>query len=243
VARNLYGFGRDIDVAAGSDVGGNAITFGENIAVAGRVGIDLKSFGSNVAVSGNVQGDVEAFARDVTLLPSARVGGNLTVHMDEPNDLQIASGAIVSGSVDRQVVEREQRRNQYLTVGFYVRQVVRLGAAFLTGLLLFWLFPTLRTLSLPDGAAALRTAGIGLVTAVTLPVAALLVCLTIVGLPIGIAAFASAPSAACQDRGGAAIGRRLFSGRWARRTTGRPARGQHVMIAINLPGRQGRHPR
>ncbi|HZL95988.1 MAG TPA: hypothetical protein VFB99_20190, partial [Vicinamibacterales bacterium] len=191
VGRNLYGFGRDIDVAADSDLNGNAITFGENVDMAGRVGIDLKGFASNVTVSGNVERDVEAFAAKITLLPSARVGRNLTVHTDDADDLQIAAGALVTGSVDRQVFDRqrERERNPYLTVGFYVGQIVRLGAAFLTGLVLLRLFPTLRSLSLPDGMAALRTAGIGLVAAVTLPVAALLACITIVGLPIGVATF------------------------------------------------------
>ena len=66
--------------------------------------------------------------------------------------------------------------------------MVSLGAAFLAGLLLFWLFPTLRSVTLP-GVAALRSAGIGLAAAVTLPIAALLVCFTIVGLPVGIATF------------------------------------------------------
>jgi len=172
-------------------------------------------------------------------LPSARVGRNLTVHTGDADNLQIASGAIVSGSVDRQVVEREQQRSRYLTVGFYVRQVVRLGAAFLTGLVLLWLFPALRSISLPDGMAALRTAGIGLVAAVTLPVAAFLACITIVGLPIGIATFVLGAIGLYFAKAVVAqlIGRALFRG---------PLGAPHyaatllagltiIMVAINIP--------
>ncbi len=95
------------------------------------------------------------------------------------------------GTVDTQVNERfgaqrDEPRNQYLTAGFYVRQVIRLGAAFVTGLLLFWLFPGLQTLSLASGGAALRAAGIGLVAAVTLPAIVVIACITVIGIPIGI---------------------------------------------------------
>jgi anti-sigma factor RsiW len=190
VGGNLYGFGRDVEVENATEVGGDAVTFAENIDVGGRVGSDLLGFGATIRVSGTVEGDVQGHAGEITLLPSARVNGNVTAHVDRAGDLEIASGAVVGGAVEEQLVEREERRNRYLTVGHYVRQIVRLGAAFLTGLLLLWLFPVLREVRLPDAAAVLRSGGIGLAAAVTLPVAALLLCITIVGLPIGLLTFA-----------------------------------------------------
>jgi len=189
VGRNFFGFGRDLDIDASTDVAGNALTFGETAHIDGRVGIDLKSFGSNVLVSGNVQRDFEAYAGEVSVLPSGRIGRNVTAHIEADDKLQIAEGATIGGATSRQIVEREQRRNRYLTTGFYVRQVVRTGAAFLTGLLLLWAFPVLRTLSLPTVGAALRSGGIGLVAAVVMPIAALLACFTIVGIPIGVLTF------------------------------------------------------
>ena len=151
VGRNFFGFGRDLDIDAGADVAGNALTFGETAHVDGRVGMDLKSFGANVLVSGNVQRDFEAYAGEVSVLPSGRIGRNVTAHIDADDKLLIAQGATIGGATNRQIVEREQRRNRYLTTGFYVRQVVRIGAAFLTGLLLLWAFPVLRTLVVADG--------------------------------------------------------------------------------------------
>jgi cytoskeletal protein CcmA (bactofilin family) len=188
VGRNFFGFGRDLDLGADSEVSSNAFTFGETAHVDGRVGVDLSSFGANVLVSGNVQRDFEAFGNDISLLPSARVGRNVTAHVDNNDKLQIAEGATIGGTVERKIVEREQRRsgNRYLTVGFYVGQFVRLAAGFVTGLLLLWAFPVLRTLSLPTAIDALRAGGIGLVAAVVLPIAAILACVTIVGAPLGI---------------------------------------------------------
>jgi len=190
IGRDFYGFGRDIDVDASAEVVGNALGFAfDTVGIDGRVGNDLLGFGNNVRVSGNVQGDVDGFAGKVTLLPTARVGGNVTAHVDSADDLSIADGAVVSGRVDTQIVEREARRNEYLTVGYYVRQVVRLGAAFLSGLVLLWLFPALRDVSLPTVGAVLRSGAIGFAAMVALPIAAVIVCVTIVGIPLALLTF------------------------------------------------------
>lgn len=189
VGRDLYGFANDLDVAAGANVSGNAVTFAETVDLDGRVGIDFRAFARAINLSGAVEGDVEGYADSIAVLSTARIGGNVTGHVDRAGDLDISSGAIVGGNVDEQLVEREERRNRYLTVGYYVNQIVRLGAAFLTGLLLLWLFPVLRSVSLPDATAVVRSGALGLVAAVTLPVAALILCVTIVGLPLGVLTF------------------------------------------------------
>jgi cytoskeletal protein CcmA (bactofilin family) len=189
LGRDLYGFGNAVEIAAGANVAGNAFGFGETVKLDGRVGVDFKGFGSTVTVGGAVEGDLDGYAGTIRVEPTARVGGNVTGHVDSAGDLTVADGATIGGDVNEQLVEREQRRNRYETVGYYVGQVIRLAGMFLTGLLLLWLFPVLRTVSLPDALAVLRSAGIGLAAAVTLPVAALIFCVTIVGIPLGLLTF------------------------------------------------------
>ena len=189
IGRDFYGFANDVEIAPGANVSGNAIGFGETVDVDGRVGVDFKGFGSAVTVSGAVEGDVDAYAGTVAVLSTARVGGNVTGHVDTAGDLNVATGATVGGTVDEQLVDREQRRNHYSTFGYYFGQVIRLAGAFVTGLLLLWLFPVLREVSLPNAVAVLRSAGIGLAAAVTLPVAALIVCVTIIGIPLAVLTF------------------------------------------------------
>ena len=189
VGRDFYGFGNGVDIGPGANVAGNAMGFGETVDVDGRVGIDFRGFGSRVTVSGAVEGDVDGFGQTVTVASTARVGGNVTGHVDSAGDLTVADGATVGGTVSEQLVERERRRNHYETFGYYRGQLIRLAGAFVTGLLLLWLVPALREASLPNAMAVLRSAGIGLAAAVTLPVAALIVCFTIVGIPLAILTF------------------------------------------------------
>jgi cytoskeletal protein CcmA (bactofilin family) len=189
VARDVYAFGNNVSIDAGTEVAGNATTFANTVEIAGRVGIDLVSFARSVEIRGTVQRNVNAFAEVVTLLAPAQVRGNLSARVRDADDLQVATGATVGGSVDTRVIEGRERPSKYLTLSFYVRQAVRLGAAFVVGLLLLTVFPGLRRLSLRTAAEALRAGGIGLVAAIMLPVVSLLACITVLGIPLGIAGF------------------------------------------------------
>lgn len=192
VGRDFYGFGNGVEIAAGTNVAGNAMGFGSTIDVDGRVGIDLKGFGGNtVTVSGAVERNFDGAANTVTVESTARVGGNVTGHVGNAGDLKIEDGAVIGGATSEQLVERGQRRdhNRYLNPGYYFGQVVWLAGIFVVGLLLLWLVPILREVSLPNAVAVLRSFGIGLAAAVTLPVAALILCITVVGIPLGILTF------------------------------------------------------
>ena len=192
VGRDFYGFANRVEILSGANVAGNAIGFGRTtVGQEGRVGIDFKGFGNRVTVSGAVERNVDGFGKAVTVESTARIGGNLTGHVNNTGDLKVADGALVGGTVEELLVEREHRRdhNRYLTSEYYLSQVVRLAGLFLTGLVLLWLVPILREVSLPNTIAALRSFGIGLAAAVTLPVAAIIVCFTIVGIPLAILTF------------------------------------------------------
>lgn len=189
IGRDFYGFGNDVDIGSGANVAGNAMGFGKRVDVDGRVGVDFKGFGNMVTVSGAVERNLDAFGQTVTVESTARVGGNVTGHVDSAGDLSVSDGATVGGAINEQLVEREQRRNHYETFGYYFGQVARLAGAFLTGLVLLWLFPALRLMSLPNVMAVVRSFGIGLAAAVTLPVAAVIVCFTFVGIPLGVLTF------------------------------------------------------
>jgi hypothetical protein len=193
VARNLYGAGRDVSLGSGAAIGGDAIVAADNAVVDGSVGVDLLGAAAEVEIGGDVQRNVEARARKITVLGGAEVGGDLTAHVAHDDDLQVASGATIGGNVSRTIEQGSfaprPATSKYLTVGYYLGQVGRIAAAFIVGLVVLWLVPGLRTVPLRSGEDVLKAAGFGLVTVVTLPVAALLVCLTVVGIPLGIAGF------------------------------------------------------
>jgi cytoskeletal protein CcmA (bactofilin family) len=190
VGRNFYGAGSDVGLGTGTEIVGNATAAGRTVNVDGKVGVDLTSFAEAVLLRGDVTRNVVALGQSVTVLAPATVGGDLVARVGDLDKVQVASGATVRGNVDKQVVEEMRERakagSKYLRPSFYVWQLVRLGAAFLSGLLLLWVFPGLQTASLADASAALKAGVFGLVAAIALPVIAIIACITVVGLPVGI---------------------------------------------------------
>jgi hypothetical protein len=100
-----------------------------------------------------------------------------------------ADAVRVDGEVE--ILEKPEEKNRYFTVEFYLWQMAELIAAFLFGLALFWLIPALRGLSIGAGLDGLKSAGIGIVTLVSIPIIAVLVAITLIGLPFTFLALTS----------------------------------------------------
>src|SRR5690606_8203495 len=161
----------------------------ENASLRGPIGIDLMGFSNELQVSGNVGGDVTAYASSVRVLSPAEIGGNVLAHVAGEDDLQVSSGASVTGSVRTELREIDEPSNEFVSGSFYAGQAVRLGAAFVTGFVVLGLAASLRRAHLGTGVEALTTAGVGLVTAVAVPVIAVLVAITLIGIPVALLMF------------------------------------------------------
>jgi hypothetical protein len=72
-----------------------------------------------------------------------------------------------------------------------VWQIIWLTAAFLAGLLVFWLFPPLSRTNFSNMRELLIAGGWGFIALVALPIAAIIAAITLVGLPIGLIALAA----------------------------------------------------
>jgi len=104
--------------------------------------------------------------------------------VDKKEHAQIDPGATIVGKVEISLTERGPSR--YARPRFYFWQAVQLAAALLTGLVLFWLFPTWLSGRMDGARAVLGAAGVGFLVLVATPVAALILGITLVGLPIAL---------------------------------------------------------
>ena len=85
-------------------------------------------------------------------------------------------------------VEIVKHRPNYFTAHFYRSQVLRMAAAFVLGLFLMFLMPDFfaRVISTSDRVGA--PLGFGVLALVVTPIVAVLACITLVGIPVGITA-------------------------------------------------------
>jgi cytoskeletal protein CcmA (bactofilin family) len=184
---DLWAAAESVAIDPDARVGRNATVAGETATVEGAIAGDLYAFAETVELRGSLGRDLEAFAGRVRLLGDARVGGNLRFRSDSEERLYRDETARVEGEIEFLAMpEGFERRSRFATVEFYLWQAAWLVGAFLVGLVLLWLVPGLRGLSVRAGAEGLKTAGIGLLTMVSVPVIAVLAAFSLVGLPLAL---------------------------------------------------------
>ena len=100
------------------------------------------------------------------------IGRNLDSMTKSDKEVKIDPGATIGGKKKLEFFKTQP--SQYRTFSFYTKQALRIGAAFLMGLLLYWIIPGMRRISLSTGRALLTSGGIGFLAAVAAPIAAII---------------------------------------------------------------------
>jgi cytoskeletal protein CcmA (bactofilin family) len=172
-----------LDVPRGERVG-DAVTVDGRVRLAGRATGDVVAVSGPVRVSGTIEGDLVAVSDRARLAPGARVEGDVIYGDERP---VIASGAAVGGDVKKFEVDEVLAP----LGGFFGRLALWIAfsvSTLVAGLLLYGLAP--RALDAARAAARDRAGGavgFGLLIFFGVPILAILVFLTIVGIPLAIA--------------------------------------------------------
>jgi hypothetical protein len=165
---------------APSETDSSDVIFDGPVLIAGHVTGSVVSFHGPVTISGRVDGSVISFSDRVTLLSGAHVGGDVRSY----RQAAIASGASVGGTVTGIDFAK---LNQAAWVSRYVWWFGVTVSTLLLGLMIL-AFPRRTQEALRDAAARTwPSIGWGLLWFFVLPIVAIILCVTIVGLPLGLA--------------------------------------------------------
>jgi len=192
----------DVKISAGSivimgDVGGNTNLSAGAIVIDANVGGDLTAAAGSIKCQGNISGDVFLSAGQVDL--AAVIGGNLTLngvvnvqpetivngnlYYSPQTELLIADGAVIKGEQIIQIPEEEK----FDWAGYIFKKLWFFVALFLIGLFLFIFNKTGYRQMVTDLAQKpFKDLLFGLCVFVIIPVFAIILIITIVGLPLGI---------------------------------------------------------
>lgn len=191
VGGKLVAAGGKVTVGSDAVIGGGARIYGGRVLVEGRIDGDLHASGRHVTINGEVRGDVVARGDDVELGPDARIAGVL--RYNSRGDLRRAEGATV-GSIVRQRARSRDRDDDVLASGTFglpgpwrmaggvsLLSLLACGAAFL------FLVPRYGAQAAERLAGSpLRALTLGIVVALTVPIVAVLLCITVLGIPVGV---------------------------------------------------------
>jgi len=177
-------------VALGRDgrVGRDLWLFGEDGRIEGRVGRDLVAMAEWVDLGGEVGRDVDLWVEGASVGSGAAVGGTLVARADDPERVQVASGARIAGAVDLREMApiRHGAFHEYGQPVFYLWVAARAVAALLVGLALWAVWPALFAGSLASAREFFGALGVGFAALVGVPLVLGAAALTVIGIPLAL---------------------------------------------------------
>ncbi len=188
IAGNARMAGGQITLSRQARIAGRTTLAGGRIEISGNTGPYLKVFADTVRLNGEVQGDADLTARNIEIGPDARIKGKLIYRSAE--EARIDPAAQIAGGTTRltlEVARPAAHAGRIALAAFLIFKLVCLLGLMLLGTVLILVFPRFA-----QGAAGTiasdpgKSLALGLALLVTLPVAAILLMLTVIGIPLGM---------------------------------------------------------
>jgi cytoskeletal protein CcmA (bactofilin family) len=184
VGKNVMAFCGTAVVDQKGSVSGSFTVFGGQIELNGPVSRDILGSIGSIEMNNLVGGNVRVKSRDITIGSAADLRGTVSYRGDRPP--RIESGAKVAGAVQ---AIYEEHIPAYKKARSYWHFAFHWAAAFLFGLVLMLIVPgffggVVRTSNQPWASG-----GVGILVLPGVFVAALVACITLVGLAVGITTF------------------------------------------------------
>jgi cytoskeletal protein CcmA (bactofilin family) len=188
ISRNARIAGGTVELAPSSRIEGGASIAAGRARLSGSIGGYLQAAGGSLYLDGPVGGDVEAAARQIELGPNTRINGRLRYRSN--GTLKQDAGAQVLGGIEQ--------------LPFEVRTARAVGRGFAWVAFLFWtlglmLLVAILLLLLPGFANVIgmlearpgMSALLGFAMLVCIPIASVILLITLIGAPLGLLSIAA----------------------------------------------------
>jgi cytoskeletal protein CcmA (bactofilin family) len=185
VGRNLTAAAQELDVSSNGRVDGSVLAAGESIGAFGTIGRGLTAGGATLQLAGPVGGKVLASVTSVTVAPTANLANGLDYHAE-------AEAALPAGSVSGPVTFTRTTPDRAAAPAplnglLDVTGLVGLAGSAILGALAVVLMPRAAARALQAARMEpVLSFGLGVTVLILLPFVALVVAITVVGLPLSL---------------------------------------------------------
>jgi cytoskeletal protein CcmA (bactofilin family) len=186
IARNVTLFGETVQLHSDAEVSGSFTSASESSTLDGRVGRDLIVFAETTAVNGSVGGNARLAGETVSIGPNADIAGELTIHSGGEPDISADASLSAGPNIER--TEDDSSGSSFF--GRIVWRFLAWAASFIYGLVVLFLAPRMVPRVVENLSRYGVSIGLGAVALVAIPIAIVVVCLTLVGIPVGLIAAA-----------------------------------------------------
>lgn len=186
IKRNVINFGACLYIRHTGKVEGDVTALGNELTVDGEIGRKLRVTAGTVVISGTINGDADIKANSITLMPTARIKGNLRYESEK--EAKIESGAQIAGETEWiKTKPKEKEKRAFLTTTDAVIKSLLLLASMLTGLFLILLskrYVQAAEKNVFD--SFLKSLGLGFILIICIPIAIVILLITLIGIPIAL---------------------------------------------------------
>jgi cytoskeletal protein CcmA (bactofilin family) len=186
LSRNLLAFGYLVDIKPEAQIQRDVTAYCGKLTLHGTVGGDVKGGVGELVISGQVEGNVNVKADKITLMPTARISGDLRYTCDK--EAQIEPGAQIAGETVWTRKETGKKKPTSIFTGKpLIPEILFLLALMITGIVLTVLCRKNAYLAKQSvGDSFLKSLGLGFVFLICIPIAILVMMVTVIGMPIAI---------------------------------------------------------
>lgn len=181
VDRNATIWAAQVALDEKASVGGSMMVGAGSAELNGHLGGDLLAFVGDLTIDGRLDRDATIRGDKLTIGPTAEIDGR--TKYEGRREPEIASGAKLGSPIQ---ITIPKRGPDYTRVHYYWHQVLLWGASFLFGLVLLLVVPGFFADAVQETKRVGPAAGYGALFLFATPIAIFIVCLTIVGLGVGI---------------------------------------------------------
>jgi len=183
---DLVAAGQTVNVTSTAKIGRDLILATATARIDGHINGNIKGGASEVTLSNGVEGDIELEVDKLTIASTANIQGNL-VYTSE-TEAKIQSGAQVGGVTTHKLPPVKEKPAAGIglwgkVIGFLMTLVLGIVIVLLAPRRVKAITESIRTRPWPS-------LGWGAAILIVTPIAALIVCITVIGLPIGLIALA-----------------------------------------------------
>jgi len=181
VDKNVMTFADSFELDSAAKVGGSLTGFSNGPSLDGSIGRDVLLMGNSPSINGVIKGSLDVRGDSLTVGPKAEVAGH--IRYTGTKEAEVSSQAKLASPVEFKKPEHETQN----TASHFLWQGIWAAALILFGLVVFLLLPDFSRESVANTERYGASFGLGVLVLFGVPIAAIIACITVVGLFIGVA--------------------------------------------------------
>jgi len=183
LGKNVIAFVEKWSLEPAGKIGGSLTIFGETVSLDGELGRDLLAYDAFTNLDGSIGGGMYLRGGNLTIGPTAKIAGKALFEGQRGYKPRVSPQAKLASPLEVHVLESHPEHTAARTIMW---KIIWTAAVFLFGLVLFSLWPKFSDDAVRSADRYGASLGLGVLVLFGLPIAAIIACVTVVGLVLGL---------------------------------------------------------